>query len=116
MPEQVQTVIDQTFLSKFDSKQGLDQMNEDYFAKHKSSAPHVHSVVRLRHILEQRMDNTNNTSVKDLVETLKLDHITMKQAIEGLEVLKEINAGSEGEEAYKKEARDRWPRATAFKQ
>ncbi|KXL44101.1 hypothetical protein M433DRAFT_58684 [Acidomyces richmondensis BFW] len=116
LPEQVQKVIDQTFLSKFNSTERLDQMNEAYFAKYKTSAVHVQSVVRLRNIIEQGSDKSKCKSVKDLIETLELDDITIMQAIEGLELLKDINAGSEGEELYVKAARKRWPRATAFKQ
>lgn len=91
-------------------------MNEAYFAKYKTSTVHVQSVVRLRNIIEQGSDKSKCKSVKDLIETLELDDITIMQAIEGLELLKDINAGSEGEELYVKAARKRWPRATAFKQ
>jgi N-alpha-acetyltransferase 15/16, NatA auxiliary subunit len=107
----VKQVIDDTYLSKLDSKKSLEECNEEYLQNHKSSAPHVHSVVRFRAVLKPGAQETREKGVKDLLETLKLEGITLQQAVDGLEVLSEI--GAEREE-YVRLANQRWPEANAF--
>lgn len=106
--------MDSTFLSKVDSKQSINDTNEAYLEQHKDSATHVHSVIRVRAALKVGAEDMRANSVKDLLETLKLDGVTIRDAEEGLRVLEEIGAGKEAREGYVAAARDRWPEATVF--
>ncbi|KAF2771686.1 N-terminal acetyltransferase A, auxiliary subunit [Teratosphaeria nubilosa] len=114
LPEQVKKVIDETYLAKFDRTKSLEQGNDEYLQKFKHSAPHVQSVVRLRHALKPQAEDTKKKGLENLLETLKLEGITLRQAQDGLEVLGDIQAGAEAKEAYAKAARAKWPEATAF--
>ena len=107
-------VIDETFLSKLDNQKSLQDLNEEHLAKHKDSAAHVQSVVRLRHALKPEDKETKTTSAKDLQDTLQSDHISLSDAEEGMRLLDEIRAGAEAKEAYLHVSREKWPEATVF--
>ncbi len=117
LPPNVKQVIDSCYLSKLSSK-SLGECNEEYLDSHKDSAPHVHSVGRVRHILQPDADETRKKGISDLQATLKLDSISLEEAVEGLNVLDQIVAAQDplAREAYMKAAHERWPEATAFRE
>ena len=116
LPEQVKQVVDETFLSKVDSKKPLDESNEEYFVDHKDSASHVQSVVRLRRALHPDSKDALAKSVQNLRDTLGSETTGLQDAEEGSKVLDELRAGVEAKEAYVKAAGERFPEATVFQQ
>lgn len=116
LPDQVKKVIDETFLSKLDSKKSLNESNEQYLTEHKDSAAHVHSVVRLRRALSPEDKDAVAKSVQNLRDTLDAEATGLQEAEEGLRVLDELRAGVDAKEAYVAAARGRWAEASVFQQ
>ncbi|KAK3725136.1 hypothetical protein LTR37_000647 [Vermiconidia calcicola] len=114
LPPKVKEVIDSSYLSQTSSK-SLEECNEEHLETHQSSASHVQSVARLRSILKPGDEATKSKGAKDLQGTLSLDGIILEQAVDGLNLLNEIEAGSEAREAYLQAAQKRWTEATVFK-
>lgn len=113
LPPKVKDVIDSCYLSKLSSK-SLEECNEEYLESHKTSAPHVQSVVRFRSILNPGTEETKSKGVEDLQATLQLDSITLQEAVDGLQLLRDIDADKGAREAYVQAAQKRWPDATIF--
>ena len=59
-------------------------------------------------------DNTKTKGVKDLQATVDLDSITLQEAIDGLQVLRDIESDHAAREAYVEAVHKRWPEATLF--
>nr|POE58670.1 n-terminal acetyltransferase a complex subunit nat1 [Quercus suber] len=113
LPSSVRKVIDDQFLSKQDSK-SLPEINEAHLTSHQASAPQVHSVARLRSILELGSEKARSQGAKDLLATLSLETLTLKETEDGLLVLKDIGADSAAQESYIQAAHQRFPQANVF--
>lgn len=109
----VKQVIESTFLSGFPTG-SLEDLNEKYLDSHKSSASHVHSVIRSRNVLEPGSEEMRAKSARDLESTLELDTLSLQEAEDGLRFLDEINAGTEARASYVRIAQKRFPEASAF--
>lgn len=85
------------------------QYNDEYFAKHKDSAPAVLSAMRVRKLLSP---DSMSSCEKDVAAVIKLPNITMEEAKEALELLNSWQSA----EAYtfKSAAAVKWPKATVF--
>lgn len=109
LPEKVQKVVQETFSSKQPSKSVRDA-NEEYLSQHKTSAPHVQGVVRVRHTLKPGEEKAS-----DLLPTLEAGKTTLEQAVDGLRLLQEIDAAdSSAREQYCTKAGQRWTEADVF--
>nr|POE47480.1 n-terminal acetyltransferase a complex subunit nat1 [Quercus suber] len=109
----VQQVMNEQFLSKQSSK-SLEEINEEYLTLHQASALQIHSVARLRSVLEPASEKATSQSAQNLLDTLSLVSLTLKEAEEGLAVLKAIGADSAAQESYIKAANTRFPQADVF--
>ncbi|KAK4507711.1 hypothetical protein PRZ48_001446 [Zasmidium cellare] len=114
LPKQTQDVIQELYLSRLSPK-SLEECNEEYLESHKTSAPHIQSVVKFRHVLKPGAEDTKSKGVKDLLATLELPSTSLADAQEGVQVLEEIQAGAEAKQSYVEKAHKRFPEATAFK-
>ena len=114
LPQKVKKVIDTSYLSKLSSK-SLEECNEEYLESHKNSAPHVQSVVRFRNVLKPKAEDTKSNSATDLQATLSLENTTLQQAVDGLQLLDELEVPSDARQQYLQAANERWPEASAFK-
>ncbi|KAF3935091.1 hypothetical protein ABW19_dt0202333 [Dactylella cylindrospora] len=113
LPPTVQSIIDETFTLA--PKEGtLAQINETYLQSHPDSAKAIFSVVRTRQLLTaqgSKSDSEGTDSETLLFEALQKDGTTLKEAVEGLNMVKE----SKGDlPRYCEEASKRWPLATTF--
>ena len=106
-------VIDSCYLSRLSPKP-LEECNEEYLESHKTSAPHIQSVVRFRHVLKPAAEETKSKGAKDLHVTLSLENTSLLEAVDGLHILNEIGASGEAREEYFQAALKRWPEASAF--
>ena len=111
LPPKVKEVVDSSYLSKL-SDESLEEGNEKYLEAHKDSAPHVQSAVRFRNILKPGAEGTKSKSATDLQSTFNLENTTLQQALEGLQLLEEIEADASARESYRAAAQKRWPEAT----
>ncbi|KAK5130211.1 hypothetical protein LTR08_002296 [Meristemomyces frigidus] len=116
LPDQVKQVIDETYLSKLDTKKSMDESNEEYLTVHRDSAAHVQSVVRLRRALHPDSSDATVKSAQDLRDTIGSEATSLQDAEEGLRVLDELRAGADAKESYVKAAKERWTEATVFQQ
>lgn len=57
---------------------------------------------------------TKSKGAKDLQATLSLDSMSLDEAVDGLHLLDEIEAGAEAKQTYLEAARQRWPKASVF--
>lgn len=113
LPKQSQEVVQAEFLSKIGSK-SLKEGNEEYLKAHRENAPHVHAVVRLRQALAPEDAAAKSQSAKDIQATLDLPFITVRDTVEGSQLLDEIAAGNDSKQAYLEAARKRWPGVNVF--
>ncbi|EMD00702.1 hypothetical protein BAUCODRAFT_29060 [Baudoinia panamericana UAMH 10762] len=114
LPEKAKQVTDSEFLSKQPKDQSIEAVNEEYLAKHKDSASHIHAAVRVRQVLQPESADAKARSVEDLVQSLRCENIMLRQAEDGLAVLLELGVEVEAREKYVQAARERWPEATVF--
>lgn len=114
LPENVQKIIQEQYLSNLSSK-SLEDCNEEYLTQHRESAPHIHSVVRFRQALKPNDESTKTKAVKNLQTTLTLPSITLHDAQEGLQVLKDVGVSETERKSYVDQALKRFPEATVLK-
>lgn len=112
----VSSIIDSTF-DLIPKDTNLSAFNESFLQDHTSSAKHIFSVIQTRQTLLASSSNTSDTEGTDsdtlILEILDNKTTTLKEAIEGLSMLKE----SKGDVAkYLEQARKRWPLAECFKE
>lgn len=90
----------------------LSSWNDSYLSKHKDSALHILAALRVRQLLDPTSSAKNEI---DLLRSLDLPSINIKEAEGGLDLLKEWNSKSDIKEKYLAAASKRWPQATVFK-
>ncbi|KIW06834.1 uncharacterized protein PV09_02514 [Verruconis gallopava] len=88
----------------------LKSFNNAYMAKHKDCARKTRAGLRVRQLLDPSSKAQNEKDLIALVE--KAD---MKEAIEGLETLKQWNSDAKVKEDYISKAKAKWPQASTFK-
>ena len=113
LPEKVQSVVKETFLSKVPTK-SVQESNEEYLSAHKSSSPHVQAVALVRQALKPKDEEAKKQSAKDLEATLNSDQTTLQDALAGLRVLESLGASKEARDGYAKKAAGRWAEADVF--
>jgi N-alpha-acetyltransferase 15/16, NatA auxiliary subunit len=86
--------------------------NDTYLSKHKDSTPHIQATLRVRQLLDPKSKAKNQI---DLIRSLDLPGIGIKEAESGLGLLKEWKSESDVREKYLAAARKRWSQATVFK-
>ncbi|KAI2472732.1 N-terminal acetyltransferase A, auxiliary subunit [Annulohypoxylon bovei var. microspora] len=107
LPPKVVEVLKSGFTA-VDGSVDLKKFNADFQEKHKDSAEHVISAVRIERLLgEDKMK-----SEKDLAKVLDLKDIQYEQATEALALLEQWRSGEAG--AFKTAAHQKWPEVTAF--
>jgi len=85
----------------------LKSYNEGFLNSHKDSPKHVHGALRARHLL-----NPEDANIADqLANTLSLENLTLKEAIEGQTLLTDLKAENKN---YNQKASERFPDAAAF--
>lgn len=90
----------------------LAQYNSRFLHDHNVSPAHVQASTCVRHFLEPKTFEENQ---KDILRTLALDSVTLKDAIRGLEILNAWKTNAVIHDDYISAAHERWPEATAFK-
>ena len=113
LPPKVQEAINNAYLSKFTVK-SLEKCNEDYLESHKNSPPHIQSVVRVRNILAPGAEETKSKGKSDLESSVSLDTTSLQDAMEGLRLTDELQAGPEARDAYIQAAQKNFPEASVF--
>ena len=86
--------------------------NDTYLSNRKDSIPHIQAALRVRQLLDPKSKAKNEI---DLVRSLDLPAIDIKEAEGGLDLLKEWKSDSDVREKYLAAASKRWPQATVFK-
>lgn len=104
-------VIESEFSPILPKDADLSQYNSDYLSKHHDSAAHVQISISTRHFLEPKTHEDNH---KDILRTLALDSVSLKDAIRGLKLLNAWKAEQRIRDDYIAAARERWPEACAF--
>lgn len=89
----------------------LSSFNNNYLSRHKDSISHVQSAIRVREIVDPSSRAQNE---KDLVQTLQLPNVRIKQAEEGFKTLQGWESSTDVKEKYLEAARAKWPLATVF--
>lgn len=89
----------------------LPQINDNYLSSNSDSAKAIFSVVRTRQALSASEGSETTESGALLVEALGKSSTTLKDAIDGLALLKDLKGDAA---QYTEEAKKRWPRAVAF--
>ncbi|KAI9673109.1 MAG: hypothetical protein M1829_004423 [Trizodia sp. TS-e1964] len=110
LPPQVADIVSSKFtlISKDTS---LAEFNDNYLEKHKSSAPRIHAVLNARGFINP--SHTRSQYDEDMLNTLDLSGITMKEAQEGLGLLKLWKSKRVAD--YVSKAAAKWPQASAFR-
>ena len=109
LPDQIQSIITSEF-TLIPESVSLPKYNEDFLAKHKDSATHTLSVLRVWRLLSPE---SSSQCEKAAVSTLELPSITMEEAKEALELLKSWR--SDQVESFRSKAASKWMEATVFK-
>lgn len=107
LPPKVAEVLKSGFTA-IDASADLKKFNADFQQKHKDSAEHIISAVRIERLLGE--DKTKNE--KDLVGVLNLKEIHYDTASEALALLEQWRSAEA--ETFKKVAHEKWPEVTAF--
>jgi peptide alpha-N-acetyltransferase len=114
LPEQSQQVINELFTAKFGPTPVQDE-NQKYFEEHKGSAAHVLAVYHVRQALQPDDKDLSSKAVQDLLPTLSSPTTTLKDALHGLQLIKELGATDAEKQSYVEAAKENWPRASVFK-
>ncbi|RPB00104.1 N-terminal acetyltransferase A, auxiliary subunit [Choiromyces venosus 120613-1] len=85
----------------------LKSYNEEFLNSHKDSPQHVRGALRARHLLSPEDANIAG----ELANTLSLAHLSLKEAIEGQTLLKDLKADNKD---YNQKASEKFPDAAAF--
>jgi peptide alpha-N-acetyltransferase len=88
----------------------LKFFNDAYMAKHKDCARRTQAGLKVRVLLDPA---SKAQSEKDLAATV--EKADMKEASEGLEILREWESEKRVVEEYKSKASGKWPEASVFK-
>ncbi|KAI1171594.1 tetratricopeptide [Nemania sp. FL0916] len=107
LPPKVAEVIKSEFTA-IDASADLKKYNADFLAKHKDSAPHVVSAVKIQKLLGE----DQKTCERALFDILKLKSDDWEPAAEALGLL--FQWRSSEAEAFKKAAEQSWPEVTLF--
>ncbi|KAF2995813.1 hypothetical protein E8E13_001290 [Curvularia kusanoi] len=110
LPAEVSQVLTDTFTTPSPSTD-LKAYNDDFAAKHASSAPHLHAAYAARFALDPASKPQNEA---DLIKTLELPGVTVDQASRGLELLGEWKSEESVKDEYRSKAKGRWSEATVF--
>jgi peptide alpha-N-acetyltransferase len=88
----------------------LKSFNDNYLAKQKDCARRTQGALKARQLLDPSSRAQNE---KDIISTI--EKADAREALEGLEVLKQWKSDSKVREEYISKAKSRWPEATVFK-
>ncbi|KAH0563353.1 hypothetical protein GP486_002088 [Trichoglossum hirsutum] len=88
----------------------LLEYNDTFLSKHNRSARHIQSALRIRRLLSS--DSSLSQDEKTILDTLDFPDISLQEAREGLDLLRDWNSGSLTE--YCKKASTKYPKATVF--
>ncbi|KAI1334949.1 NMDA receptor-regulated protein 1-domain-containing protein [Xylariaceae sp. FL0016] len=91
-----------------DASTDLKKYNTDFEAKHKDSAPHTISSIKIRKLLGE----DSKQCEKDLANVLSVKNVEYEYAAEALGLLQQWR--SPEAEAFKKAAHAKWPEVTIF--
>ncbi|KAI9696541.1 MAG: hypothetical protein M1836_005560 [Candelina mexicana] len=92
------------------TKADLTQFNKAFLSNHPDSALHIYSYLRVRRL---QLPLSQPRNEEEVLATLDLEEITLDEAKEGLNLLKDWRSGNA--EGYMKRAATKWPEATHFK-
>jgi hypothetical protein len=95
----------------FPDDTNLPDWNKDFLERHKSSASHIQAGLRVRALIGNEADETNE---RDLFAVLSLDSASMDIAAAGLDLLDVWGSSAEIKDRYKNKAAERWGRASVF--
>jgi len=87
----------------------LTKFNNDYLSKHKNCARRTLSGLSARKLLVHDLAPSADA---DVVDVLKIEDITLEEAVEGLELLQSWKSGAV--EGFRKAAAAKWPMAAVF--
>ncbi|KAI1383004.1 N-terminal acetyltransferase A, auxiliary subunit [Hypoxylon trugodes] len=107
LPPKVAEVLKSEF-KVVDASADLKKFNADFKEKHKDSAAHVISAIKIERLLGE----DKKKSEKDLVAALSLKDIEHEQATESLALLRQWRSAEV--DAFKTAAHQKWPEVTAF--
>lgn len=89
----------------------LKKYNEEWQQKHADSIPHQQVALCVQYLLDNSTKAQSEEGLKNLLEK---PSITVKDAITGLEYLKQWKSDATVQKAYKDAAAQKWPEATFF--
>ncbi|KAL8736156.1 MAG: hypothetical protein Q9166_000311 [cf. Caloplaca sp. 2 TL-2023] len=111
LPPKISEVLDAELSSLISSDADLLKLNTDFLTKHSDSAAHVQASLCARQLLDPKTADENQ---KDVIRTLAVPSVSLEDAIQGLDLLKDWKAELRYRNDYVAAAHERWPDATAF--
>ncbi|KAL9598223.1 MAG: hypothetical protein Q9219_004643 [cf. Caloplaca sp. 3 TL-2023] len=111
LPSNVSEILESEFTSLIPLDADLLKMNSDFLTNNNESAAHVQTSLRVRQLLNPQTSDDNQ---KDIIRTLALPDVSLEDAVQGLELLREWGAKSQYRKDYIAVAHEKWPEATAF--
>lgn len=100
-------VIKATF-TEIPASADLAKVNQEFREKHKTSAQHILSTIRVH----EKLGEDRSKLGKDVAELLKLDNIQLEDASDAQALLKSWKSGEL--DAFKKAAAQKWPESSIF--
>jgi peptide alpha-N-acetyltransferase len=88
----------------------LKSFNDNYLAKHKDCARRTQAGLKVRQLLDPSTKAQNEKGVIGAI-----DKADMREALEGLDILKAWKSDAKAREEYIGKAKSKWPEASVFK-
>jgi peptide alpha-N-acetyltransferase len=88
----------------------LKSFNDAYLAKHKNCARRTQAGLKVRQLLDPSSKAQNE---KGLIAAI--DNADMREALEGLEIVREWKSDPKVREEYLSKAKSKWPETSVFK-
>ena len=95
----------------FASDKDPSDWNDEFLSRHKTSAAHVQSGLRVRALIAKR---PREEIEADLISTLSFETISLERTTRGFDLLDEWGSPPEVKEKYRSTATGRWPLAQTF--
>lgn len=111
LPPNISEIIESELSSILPKDANLNKLNEDFLGPDPPSIAHAHAAVRARRVMSPKHSEEDQ---KKLLALLDIDSASLKDAMNGLRMLREWQTKPEAISEYVEKARSRWPQATVF--
>jgi N-alpha-acetyltransferase 15/16, NatA auxiliary subunit len=95
----------------FANGKNLSDWNTEFLNRHNASASHIQAGLKVRALIGKEAKDMNEN---DLLATLSLEAVSIREASAGLDLLNEWGSSAEIKDRYRSKAGERWNRASVF--